>query len=49
MKKPYEEPVLEITLFSVTMAGSTDGVEDDGMVDIGGSGDSSNPNKDWWS
>ena len=43
MKKPYEEPILEITLFSVTMAGSTDGVTDDGIVDVGGGG-----NSDWW-
>lgn len=32
MKKPYEEPVLEIMLFSVSMAGSSDGV----TTDIGG-------------
>ena len=43
MKKPYEEPVLEITLFSVSMAGSTDGVEYDGIIDVGGGGKS-----DWW-
>ena len=43
MKKIYEEPILDITLFSVTMAGSTDGVEDDGVIDVGGGG-----NSDWW-
>ena len=42
MKKPYEEPVLEITLFSVPLMGSTDGIEDDGIIDVGGGG------HDWW-
>lgn len=43
MKKPYEEPVLEIELFNLPLMGSTDGVDDDGIVDVGGGG-----NSDWW-
>lgn len=39
MKKPYEEPVLEITMFTATMNQSTDdvdGVDDNVIVDVGG-------------
>jgi hypothetical protein len=43
MKKPYEEPVLEIMLFNATMAGSSDGITDDGVIDVGGG-----KNDDWW-
>ena len=48
MKKPYEEPVLEITMFSANMGmyPSSDGVDDDGLVDLGGEKDK--PGFDWF-
>lgn len=42
MKKPYEEPVLEIMLFSVSMYASSDGVKDNGVIDANDSG------LNWW-
>lgn len=42
MKKPYEAPLLEITLFDVTMEVETSDNIDDPALDIGGG------NSNWW-
>ncbi len=43
MKKPYEEPVLEITLFNVSLSLS----KDDDVV-VGSGGDGNGGNSDWF-